>query len=133
MTFVVGFKRQFQVEFSRFPVDQQTKVVEFIKQYQAVGLSDFSKYEGKISPSWSGLDSTHSNYAFAYANDLWHYHIGIPSYKQVHPTYKTSDWVLHFQWIGKGPRIDLVDLYQHYKVDGSFYLPPQTSLAQDVS
>lgn len=128
MTFTVRFSAQFAAEFTRFQPDQQRKITEFMALYQKVGLSDFSKYEGKLAPSGRGLAQNDPAYIYAHNNALWHYHIGLPVYKQVHPTYKTSDWVLHFQWIGKGPRIDLVDLYTHYDSDGNFYMPPENSL-----
>lgn len=123
MTFTVGYKAKFADEFTRFVPEQQLKIAEFIFRYQAVGLVDFNSYEGKIAPSWSGLEANDPNFAYTRDNSLWHYHIGLPTYKQVHPTYKTSDWLLHFQWPDKGPKIELVDLYQHHKADGTFYLP----------
>ena len=48
---------------------------------------------------------------------------GIPVYNVVHGKYKTSDWVLHFQWPGQGDAINLVDVYAHYTSTGAFYLP----------
>ena len=70
------------------------------------------------------------NYAYTYANSLWHYHVGLPEYKQGVGQYLVSDWVLHFQWYGRGPHIDLIDLYQHSRADGSFYLPASIFLAR---
>lgn len=128
MTYTWKLSSQFQCEFSNFPVDQQDKIIEFTDVYETYGLSDFTKYEGKITSSWSGSDMSKSDYEFAKDNHLWHYHIGIPHYTQVHGKYKTSDWVLHFQWPNKGNIIALVDLYVHYKGDGSFYLPPKKNL-----
>lgn len=122
MTYSYGFKPIFAVEFSNFPTDQQDKILDFGETFERFGLSDFSKYIGKISPSWAGNASA-SDYQFALQHDLWHYHIGIPTYTSVHSTYKTSDWVLHFQWRSKGNHIDLLDLYSHYRWDGTFYLP----------
>lgn len=119
----VSFLPAFQREFKNFPVDQQDKVLDFIETYEEYGLTDFSKYEGKISPSWRGLETTDPNYTYTRSNHLWHYHIGIPTYKSVHSTYKTSDMVLHFQWPNKGEKINLVDMYYHYTNGGDFYLP----------
>ncbi|WP_342616563.1 hypothetical protein [Rhodoferax sp. GW822-FHT02A01] len=132
MTFVVSFKAQFAQEFTRFPPDQQLKITEFIGKFQSVGLVDFSQYPGKIAPSWSSLSPGDPKYAYAYTNSLWHYHIGLPVYVQQHPKYQTSDWVLHFQWVGQGHRIDLVDLYQHHNWKGEFYLPPESALQSDT-
>lgn len=122
MTYTVGFKQQFTAEFDRFPEDQQFKVLSFAQTFQAHGLSNLKPYEGKVAKSWSG-NPTQANYNYAFANDLWHYHIGHPTYTQIHSAYKTSDWVLHFQWINGGRHIDLVDLYSHYDSNGAFYLP----------
>ena len=83
----------------------------------------FENREGKIAPSWSGLESTDPKYDYFHGNSLWHHHIGLPVYSQEHPAYKTSDWLLYFQWVNKGPRIELVDLYQHHKSDGTLDLP----------
>jgi hypothetical protein len=93
------------------------------------GLSDFTKYTGKITPSWSGLHCTDPIYQYAKNNDLWHYHIGIPKYVSNHNKYKTSDWVLHFQWPDKGNRITLVDICYHYKSDGTFHMPSSNYVA----
>jgi hypothetical protein len=128
MTYSYGFKKQFAIEFANFPTDQQDKVLDFADTFEISGLSDFTKYAGKISPSWSGLPKFHPSAVYAKANHLWHYHIGIPNYSVVHAKYMTSDWVLHFQWTNRGSHIDLVDLYSHYKNDGSFYLPSSNSL-----
>jgi hypothetical protein len=129
VTYSFGFKKQFAREFAQFPVEQQDKILVFAETFESHGLSDFSKYVGKISPSWSGLPHTDPSYSFAQANHLWHYHIGIPSYRSVHPQYMTSDWVVHFQWVNRGTHIDLVDIYSHYKSDGSFHLPASSYLA----
>jgi hypothetical protein len=122
MTFTVGFKQKFASEFDRFPQDQQDKILSFVETYQLHGLSDFSNYVGKIAPSWS-RGATQGAIDFATDNALWHYHVGHPTYKQIHPKYMTSDWVLHFQWVNGGNHIDLIDVYSHYTRDGSFYLP----------
>jgi hypothetical protein len=128
MSFTIGFKKQFAIEYDRYPSDQKEKILDFILLYKTKGLSDFSAYEGKISPSWRGLQPTDHAYIFAKGNSLWHYHIGIPRYESNHPKYKTSDWVLHFQWIDQGLHIDLVDVCYHYKASGEFYLPPESYL-----
>ena len=126
--FTVKFKEKFAQEFKNFPTDQQDKILDFIEIFQKFGLSDFTKYEGKISPSWAGLKITDTNYHYAKQNHLWHYHIGIPIYEQRHSKYKTSDVVLHFQWHKNSTEIHLVDIYQHYTKAGNFYLPPKDYL-----
>lgn len=126
--FTVKFKTKFAQEFKNFPTAQQDKILDFIEIFQKVGLSDFTKYEGKISPSWASLNITDTNYHYAKQNHLWHYHIGIPIYEQRHSKYKTSDVVLHFQWQKNSTEIYLVDIYQHYTKAGNFYLPSKDYL-----
>jgi mRNA-degrading endonuclease RelE of RelBE toxin-antitoxin system len=121
--YTVKFRKQFAIEFQYYPDFQQDKILDFVETFEQHGLSDFSKYTGKISQSWSNLQPSNSDYRYAQKNHLWHYHIGIPKYEQLHSKYKTSDVVLHFQWHNKGNTICLVDIYSHYKIDGSFYLP----------
>ena len=121
--FTWGYLLKFSEELKRYPLDQQQSIVNFLDIYESQGLSDFSKFPGKIAPSWSGLLANHPSYAFTRNNSLWHYHIGIPDYKQVHAQYRTSDYVLHFQWVNKGSHIDLVDTCYHRKSNGEFYLP----------
>ena len=128
MTYTFGFKVQFAAEFARTSPNLRDKVLDFTDIYQVVGLADFSKFPGKLAPSWSKLSSGDPVYSYARSNDLWHYHVGFPHYSQVYPKYQTSDWLLHFQWPGGGNHIDLVDLYQHYTSSGAFYLPPPNAL-----
>lgn len=104
----------------------EKKVAEFVAIFQAHGL-DPTRLPGRISPSWMGLQQTHPNYGYAQNNFPWHYHIGLPHYKRSIYGDHTSDWVLHFQWVGRGSRIDLLELSTH-QVMGKFYLPPSSSL-----
>lgn len=124
MSFTWSFNAKFASEFSNFPKDQQVSIASFLFTYEANGLHDLTKFEGKIAPSWSGVPESDYAHSYTRANNLWHYHIGIPVYESRHPKYKTSDMVLHFQWPNKGAHINLADVYFHYKSDGSFYLPP---------
>lgn len=126
LTYTFSFSQQFAKEFANFEQDQKDKITTFLSTYQVHGLSDFTRYEGKIAKSWRGCDTSSSDYEFARSNNLWHYHIGLPGYRQQHAKYKTSDWVLHFQ--REDSNIHLVDLYVHYKYDGSFYMPSARSL-----
>jgi hypothetical protein len=127
MTFSWDFKARFADEFERLREDQQDRVLDFTDLYEAHGLGDFSRYPGKITPSWKGLAQTDPDYQYTFDNCLWHYHVGLPTYKQsVSGRYMTSDWVLHFQWNAwqtQGTHISLVDLYQHLTYDGKFWLP----------
>lgn len=86
----------------------------------------FHHYKGKISPSWKNLSKDDPNYHYAYDNKLWYYHIGIPLYRlSLSGRYHTSDMVLHFVWDNKQDVITIVDCTEHYRYDGSFWLPAQ--------
>jgi hypothetical protein len=124
MAYTYSFKQKFAAEFANFPIDQQDKIFDFLDTYEKYGLVDFSNYVGKITPSWKGALPGGADYNYALTNYLWHYHIGLPYYAATaHGQYKTSDWVLHFQWPKQGDHIFLVDLYSHYTRTGQFYLP----------
>ena len=123
MAYSWRFGAKFATEFANFPKNQQDAILDFTDIFEKYGLSDFAKYPGKISPSWSGAAVGSAEYTFAFSNELRHYHIGIPQYNYVHSKYATSDWVLHFQWPSRGPTISVIDVYAHYTSAGQFYLP----------
>jgi hypothetical protein len=129
--YTVTFLPKFASEFGNFPQDQQDKILNFVSQFETYGLDNFSRYEGKIAPSWNNLNITDQNYLYCINNALWHYHIGIPEYQQRHSKYKTSVWVLYFQWPDRRAHINLVDIYTHEDAHGNFYIPPQAYLNED--
>lgn len=127
MSFQFVLAKQFAKEFQHYTEQQQDAVLAFLEVYEQYGLTDFSKYMGKIAPSWRGSITAETS-QYAYQNRLWHYHIGIPKYMQSqYYDYATSDWVLHFIWQDQR-FIVLVDLCYHYKADGSFHLPSEKYL-----
>lgn len=126
--FTVSFNKLFAKQFEQFDTKAQDCILDFVEQFERCGLDDFTNYEGKIAPSWSNLATDNPKYVYAKGNDLWHYHIGLPEYTQRHDKYKTSDWVLHFQWQPKGTELNLVDMCYHYTCDGEFYLPDESYL-----
>lgn len=122
------YSHRFAIEFENYTLDQQTAVLKFLDIFEQYGLKDFSVYQGKFSPSWKGLDPNSDKFKYAFKNKLWHYHIGLPEYtKSQFFEYHTSDWVLHFIKFSDD-YIVLVDLYQHYTIDGVFYIPSQDYL-----
>ena len=124
MSYTWEFGKQFAVEFSNYPEKQQNKILDFTDIYEEYGLSEFSKYQGKISPSWRGIDKTNPIYDFTYSNSLWHYHVGLPDYiKSKYNNYLTSDMILHFQWKNNSNHIRVLDITWHYKRNGEFWLP----------
>lgn len=132
MAFTWEFGKQFTIEFKNYPSDQQDAILRFTEIFEEHGLSDFSKFDGKISPSWKGVEPSNQAHKFALSNNLWHYHVGIPNYRpSIYGSYLTSDWVLHFQWDNwknKGTHIVLVDILFHYHKDGQFHLPSEKYL-----
>ena len=124
MSYTWEFGKKFAVEFKNYPENQQDKILDFTDIYEENGLSDFSKFQGKIAPSWRGIDKTHPIYDFTYSNSLWHYHVGLPEYiKSKYNNYLTSDMILHFQWKSNANHIRVLDITWHYKRNGEFWLP----------
>ncbi len=124
MSYTWEFGKKFAVEFKNYPENQQDKILDFTDIYEENGLSDFSKFQGKIAPSWRGIDKTHPIYDFTYSNSLWHYHVGLPEYiKSKYNNYLTSDMILHFQWKNNSNHIRVLDITWHYKRNGEFWLP----------
>ena len=124
MSYTWEFGKKFAVEFNNYPENQQDKILDFTDIYEENGLSDFSKFQGKIAPSWRGIDKTNPIYDFTYSNSLWHYHVGLPDYiKSKYNNYLTSDMILHFQWKNNSNHIRVLDITWHYKRNGEFWLP----------
>ena len=129
MSYTFEYGKQFAIEFDNFPEDQQDAILDFLVTYQEYGLNDFSKYQGKITPSWRGIDKTDPIYDLTYSNSLWHYHIGLPEYqKSKYNNYLTSDMILHFQWKSNSTHIKVLDITWHYKSNGEFWLPSSKNL-----
>lgn len=115
-----------------FKADEKAKVADFIVTYQDHGLKDFNLYPGKIVRTGSG-DCTQEEREFALRHNLWHYHVGIPTYvTSPSGKYMTSRDVLHFQWFQEENRIRLVDMYRHYLYNGKFYVPDVTAFEPTV-
>lgn len=120
-----SYSEIFKNSLPHYTKDEKKKVVDFILTYQDHGLSDFSKYKGKISRTGSGNCSPEMK-AYCEKHNLWHYHVGIPVYTQApHNKYMTSRDVLHFQWVKDSTHIRIVDMYRHYLLDGKFYVPEE--------
>lgn len=131
-TFSWDFNELFAKQFKNLSKKDQDSILDFTDIFEKHGLSDFTKYTGKISPSWSGLDTEDeeqkAKFDYAKHHKLWHYHVGLPVYVQVHGKYQTSDWVLHFQWENGSDELYIADMCYHYTEDGKFYLPTENYL-----
>lgn len=123
MTFTFGFSRLFAADLPLQSDAHQDSVDDFLDLYEKLGLADQTKFPGRLSPSWHTLPTNHKNYAYAQLHSLWHYHCGIPHYSGGKAWGNTSKYLIHFHWVGQGTHIDLVDLYEHYRHGGDFYIP----------
>ncbi|ELY5938882.1 hypothetical protein SNN83_001966 [Cronobacter malonaticus] len=127
-----SYSKSFMACMPHFTLDEKSKVADFLVTYQDYGLNDFSLYPGKIARTGSG-ECTKEERDFAFRNNLWHYHVGIPKYVQSSfGNYMTSRDVLHFQWFQDENHIRLVDMYRHYLYDGKFYMPSEKELEPAV-
>jgi hypothetical protein len=123
MTFTFGMSRRFLAELPSESKEKQDSVDDFIELYELSGLADHTKFPGRLSPSWHTLPTNHKNYEYAQKHSLWHYHCGFPHYTSAKSWGNTSEYLIHFQWVGQGSHIDIVDLYEHYRYGGEFYIP----------
>jgi hypothetical protein len=121
MTFTVDFGQQFLKEWKQYTRDQQAHVTSFVALVKAHGL-DQTKLPGRLTASWLGAGQ--ADFTYAQQNSLWHYHLGYPTWRDKGPGVpKTSEWVLHLQYIDGGTHMTVLDLYEHYLRNGQFYLP----------
>lgn len=124
MSFVVHWGKLFAQEYANLPLEQQEKVDDFIDLFERHGINGYLReYPGKMVNSWDPVPTSDKQYYHARSNHLWHYHIGLPEYKQRgQAPYMTSRDLLHFSWPHKKNEIVLVCLAPHY-VDGKFFMP----------
>lgn len=116
MSLIVQLSDHFKRLYANFPRQDQQLIAEFIVHCQMHGLVNL---EGKLARTSNvpGVDPDyHAKRQFAIDNYLWHYHIGIPYYQAARNqfiSYKTSDWVVHFQRFPGNKEIRLVDYGFH--------------------
>jgi hypothetical protein len=126
MTFTVGLGPQWKKEWPNYQPDQRYRVGLFVQTFLVHGL-DATKFQGRISPSWMNLAQGSVLHTYTTTHWLWHYHIGLPMYRQAMGG-DVSDEVLHFQWVYNSKHVDLIELSPHY-LGGKFFLPLAASLA----
>lgn len=94
--FIVDMSVHFAQVYATLPANDSDPIDKFIDHVEnngLVGLPGRLKYSWDI-PSDDGLWQT--KFQYAKSNNLWHYHIGLPSYDQTKPVGdQTSEWVLH--------------------------------------
>lgn len=129
MKYTFQLTRRLAADLVRLPEPHVDRLDDFIELYEQFGLSDHTKYPGRLSPSWHRLPTNHANCVHATKYSLWHYHMGHPHYAGGSSNAdgskwgQTSQYLIHFRWVGGGAHIDIVDLYTHDNSSGQFYIP----------
>lgn len=116
--YIVDFSEEFNIYYDRVWSDHKLDLIDdFIESYETHGLT---RWKGKIARSTNVPDTypdAKERKAFAMEYNLYHAHIGIPSwnnYKDV--PYSTSDQVLHFQKVSY-KEIKLLTVSSHNPMD----------------
>lgn len=107
----VFFADIFSAQFVNFPKADQLKIAEFVFHVSQNGLTGL---KGRNKPSHevpTDDNEWRQKVKYAQDNQLWHYHIGIPSYTQSQKGDFTSEYVLHY--ILADDYIMLVDMSAH--------------------
>lgn len=109
-------------EIPNFPVEDKIKIMNFISHVQENGLTNLpgrnkpSHDVPKDDPNWR------EKVEYAMRHNLWHYHIGIPSYETASNGERVSPYILHY--ILDDNSIKIVDFNQ----PPPFNLPSETYL-----
>lgn len=107
----VLYGEKFRKHLKNFPKNDQLKIrqfVEHIEQFGFDGLTGRNKSSDNVpkdNPNWAKI------VAYAQAHQLWHYHIGIPTYTLSDSGDFTSEYVLHY--VKGNDFIKIVDLSAH--------------------
>jgi len=131
MSLTVKLSVHFSQRYDSLPDRDLDHIDAFWDHCEKNGLAG---WKGKIKPSWVVPDhypDKAEREAHAKLNQLWHAHIGIPSWKpskNALAQYQTSDWVLHFRYNPKEGWIMLCDYGDH----DPFELPILEHLTEEV-
>lgn len=107
----VEYGELFALHLPNFPKADRLKIAEFVYHVQQFGFDGLqgrnksSDNVPKDNPNWSKI------VAYAQQHQLWHYHIGIPSYTLSDNGDMTSEYVLHY--VKGDDFIKIVDLSDH--------------------
>ncbi|WP_416425621.1 hypothetical protein RAM80_07655 [Pseudomonas sp. App30] len=111
----VDFSDHFTLLYDDLTDDEQDLIDDFVEHFKAHGLKGFpGKYGPTDAVPHSDPDRARK-IRFANLHKLWHVHIGYPRWnacKNPMASYRTSDYVVHFQKFGPG-HIALVDYNSH--------------------
>lgn len=131
MSLEVKLSAHFSKRYDELPDRDLDHIDAFWDHCEKHGLAG---WKGKIKPSWiipeHYLDRA-AREAHARINNLWHAHIGIPSWKpSKNPDvgYQVSEWVLHFQYKPAEGWLMLCDYGDH----DPFELPLANRLVEEI-
>lgn len=118
----VLYGEKFRQHLKNYPRADQLKIKAFIEHIEQHG---FNGLQGRNKPS-EDVPANHPNWhavvTYAQKHNLWHYHIGIPTYTTSKQGDMTSEYVLHY--IKGDGFIKIVDLSAHPPL----HLPNETYL-----
>jgi hypothetical protein len=119
----VSLGEEFKKAFNNFPKQDRVKIYDFIRHVQNKGFEGLTG-RNKSSDNVDKNDPYFKEKAcYAIENKLYHYHIGIPHYKDSTKGDKTSEYVLHYILVSD-TEIRIVDMDNH----PPFRLPTQKYL-----
>lgn len=120
MSLTVKLSIHFSQRYDGLPERDLDHIDAFWDHCEKYGLGG---WKGKIKPSWivpEHYPDRATRQSHAKLNQLWHAHIGIPSWKpskNALAQYQTSDWVLHFRYNPDEGWIMLCDYGDHDPFD----------------
>jgi hypothetical protein len=119
----VSLGDEFRKAFKNYPEQDRIKIYDFIRHVQNIG---FEGLHGRNKSS-DNVDKNDPYFRekvrYAIDNKLYHYHIGIPEYKNSPVGDKTSEYVLHYILVNDN-EIRIVDMDSHppFKMPTQKYL-----------
>ncbi len=109
--FEVVFGELFAKHYAQFPTTDKKKIFEFVEHIEHKG---FDGLKGRNKPSTDVPRNDPdwlTKVQYARQNNLWHYHIGIPSYEQSEQGDMVSEYILHY--VKGDNEIKIVDMSYH--------------------
>ncbi len=119
----VSFGEVFINHLTNFPTEDQKKIFDFASH---ITINGFSGLPGRVKQSTDVDKNDHKfleKVRYARDNNLWHYHIGIPSYDESKPYGDwTSKYVLHYTHLGNDVIIVDMDSHPPFNLPAEHYL-----------
>ncbi len=117
---IIGDK--LKAELQNLPDKDLVKIMDFINHLKINGFNDLEGRNKKSDNVPTDDPKWQHKVSYAQQHNLWHYHIGIPEYKISESGDFVSEYILHYQLIGK--RVKIVDFSAHppFRLPSSSYL-----------